>query len=100
MKVDPSKLQSIGRSTVAGVGHSSLDGVRPADGLDASRATGPADQLELSGRAEEIRAARAALADTPEVRAQRVAELRARVEAGTYRVDPEKVAERILNPRA
>lgn len=99
MKVDPSKLHTIGRSTVAGVGHSGLEAIRPADGPEAPGAT-RAGQLELSARAEEIRAARAALADTPEVRAQRVAELRAQVEAGTYRVDAAKVAERILNPRA
>lgn len=100
MKVDPSSLHRIGRSKVAGVRHGGLDAVRPPDGLDPSRAIEAADQLELSRRAEEIRAARAALADTPEVRAQRVAELKAKVESGTYRVDAEKVAERILNPRA
>lgn len=100
MKVDPSSLHRVGRSTVTGVGHTGLDGVRPAEGLESSRALEVGDQLELSRRAEEIRAARAALADTPEVRAQRVAQLKAQVAAGTYRVDPEKVAERILNPRA
>jgi negative regulator of flagellin synthesis FlgM len=60
---------------------------------------GGADQLALSSRAEEMKAARAALAEAPEVRAQRVAELKAQVQNGTYQVDPDKVAERILNPR-
>ena len=65
----------------------------------APQATGRADQLSLSRHAEEIRAARAALAETPEVRADRVAQLKAQVQSGTYQVDPDKVAERILNPR-
>ncbi len=99
MKIDPSRLHSIGRSSVGGVGRTGLDGIQPVDGLNASRGAEGVDQLALSRRADEIRAARAALAEAPEVRAERVAELKAQVEAGTYRVDPDKVAERMLNPR-
>lgn len=76
-----------------------LEAARPVRESGASQGMGGADQLELSNRAEEMKAARAALAETPEVRAQRVAELKAQVQAGTYQVDPDKVAERILNPR-
>jgi len=53
----------------------------------------------LSQRAQEVQAAREALAEVPEIRQDRVAELKARIEAGTYQVDSHRVAERILNPR-
>ena len=99
MKIDPSKLHSIGRGNVGRVTGEGIEAARPPGEADASRATGGADQLALSSRAEEIRAARAALAETPEVRAERVAELKAQIEAGTYQIDADRVAERILNPR-
>ncbi len=82
-----------------GVGRPEIEGLRAVD-APASRPASELDRLALSHRAEEIRAARAALAETPAVRAERVARLKAQIEAGTYRVDPDKVAERILNPRS
>ena len=99
MRIDPSRLHSIGRSSVARVTGEGIEGAGPLRDAAAPRAPGGADQLALSRRAEEIRAARAALAETPEVRAGRVAELKAQIQSGSYRVDPDTVAERILNPR-
>ena len=100
MRIDPSKLHSIGRGSVDGIKPAGVDGASPVDGAGAPGAAGDVDRLALSHRAEEIRAARAALAEAPEVRAQRVAQLRAQIEAGTYRVDADTVAERILKPRS
>ncbi|MGI5820096.1 MAG: flagellar biosynthesis anti-sigma factor FlgM [Armatimonadota bacterium] len=100
MKIDPSKLHSIGRGNVGRVSSEGVEAARALTETGASGATGGADQLELSSRAEEIRAARAALAETPEVRAERVAELKAQIEAGTYQIDADRVAERILGRRA
>ena len=99
MKIDPSRLHSIGRGNVGRVSGGGIEAARPVRETAGSAATTGADQLALSSRAEEVKAARAALAEVPEVRAERVAELKAQVQAGTYRVDPDKVAERILNPR-
>jgi len=100
LKIDPSRLHSIGRGSVGGVRPAGVDGVSPVDGAGAAGAAGEVDRLALSHRAEEIRAARAALAEAPEVRAERVAQLKAQIEAGTYRVDADTVAERILKPRS
>lgn len=100
MKIDPSTLHRIGRGNVGRVSGEGVEAARSVHDTAASRAARGTDQLSLSSRAEEIKAARAALAETPEVRAERVAELKAQVQAGTYRVDPDKVAERILNPRS
>ncbi|MFW5868652.1 MAG: flagellar biosynthesis anti-sigma factor FlgM [Armatimonadota bacterium] len=99
MRIDPSTLHSIGRGNVGRVNGEGVEAAKPVRESAASQGAGGTDQLALSSRAEEIRMARAALAEAPEVRAERVAELKAQVEAGTYRVDPDTVAERILNPR-
>lgn len=99
MKIDPSRLHRIGRSSVGRVTGGGIEAAGPLRDAAAPRAAGGADRLALSQRAEEIRAARAALAETPEVRAGRVAELKAQIQSGSYRVDPDAVAERILNPR-
>ncbi len=98
MKIDPSQIHRIGRG---GVERVSTEGVESAgvSGAQATRASAGADQVALSQRAEEVRAARAALAATPEIRHDRVAELKAQIDSGEYKVDPFKVAERILNPR-
>jgi len=99
VRIDPGSLHHIGRSSAGRVTGSGVEGTTPLREAAAAPASAGADQLELSSRAEEIRTARAALAQTPEVRADKVAELKAQIEAGTYRVDADKVAERILNPR-
>lgn len=98
MKIDPSRLHSIARSSVERVNAPVVAGAAPG-AVDGARPTTGADQVALSQRAEEVRAARAALAATPEIRHARVAELKAQLEAGQYRVDPHKVAERMLNRR-
>ncbi len=98
MRIDPSKLHRIGRSSVERVTPERVEGPKPAEG-QAAAPVGGAGQVRLSQRAQEVQAARAALAEVPEVRQERIAELKARIEAGNYKVDPYKVAERILNPR-
>lgn len=98
MKIDPSQIHRIGRGSVERIAGQAVEGA----GLGAVEATRPAagtDQVALSQRAEEVKAARAALAATPEIRHERVAELKAQIESGEYKVDPHKVAERMLNPR-
>ncbi len=99
MRIDPSKLHNIGRSNVGRAGSKAVEGAGSVGEAAGAGATGGSDRLSLSHHAEEIRTARAALAETPDVRADRVAQLKAQVQSGTYEVDPDKVAERILNPR-
>jgi negative regulator of flagellin synthesis FlgM len=70
----------------------------PADGARAAAApTAPRrDALELSPVANDVRTARTALAAVPEVRAERVAALRQAIATGSYQVDPELLARRLL----
>ncbi len=58
--------------------------------------TPSAEQIDLSPRAKEIARAQQVIEATPDVRSQRVRELKAAVEAGTYRVSSEEVAESML----
>jgi negative regulator of flagellin synthesis FlgM len=59
--------------------------------------TGPAaDRVDISGRSKELADIQAAVNQLPDVRAEKVQEIKKSVEAGTYTVDPSKVAESIL----
>lgn len=57
----------------------------------------PADAVELSPEAQELASLKQRLAETPEIREQRVAELAAQVRNGTYQVSARDVAKRILD---
>ena len=68
--------------------------------IDAGRAEQPpgpaADTMELSDRAKRFGFALEAVRDTPEIRADLVNALKAKVEAGTYTESGEKIAEKII----
>src|SRR5687767_10878145 len=56
----------------------------------------PSAEVEISPAARDLMRASQIARSTPEVRAERVATLRAQVEAGTYRVNSQELARRIL----
>lgn len=94
MQIDPTRLGRVpapGLEKVAGAPAASrTDGAQPAD------TTGAADRLVLSPQAAEVRAAHEALAAMPETRAELVARLKAQVQAGTYQIDPDTIAEKMI----
>jgi negative regulator of flagellin synthesis FlgM len=55
------------------------------------------DNVELSQTARELRRSQAALAELPDVRQEKVAQLKHQIESGTYRIEPEKIAEKMLD---
>lgn len=67
--------------------------IAPSAQVDASQ---PADQVILSETAEALGAARQALAKVPDVRQEKIDELRRQVQAGTYRPPAEQIADKIL----
>lgn len=71
-----------------------------ADVAASAQAGQPAVRVELSGRARELHAAMTAANGAPDVRADKVAEVKAKVDAGTYSVDANVVARRMLDVRA
>jgi len=54
------------------------------------------DRVELSDRARALHVAREALSRLPEIRQDRVEALKQMVQAGTYQVSSEEIAERML----
>jgi len=66
----------------------------------AERAAQPAARVDFSARARELHAALDAAKAAPDVREDKVADARQRIESGTYRVDAEAIARRMLDRRA
>lgn len=61
------------------------------NGLEAS------DQVEISRIGKEYQVAKQAIAGTPDVRMDKVNEIKRRMESGTYNVTMEEVADKILS---
>ncbi len=55
------------------------------------------DRIDISSRAREIAELMSALSQMPDVRAEKVAEIKKAIEAGNYDINPAKIAESILN---
>ena len=55
------------------------------------------DSVDLSQTAREIQAARKLLEEVPEVRTEKVAQLKAQIENGTYVVDNDKLAQKMIS---
>ena len=75
---------------LAGLAHSR------AQVAQIAQAGTPSAEVEISPAARDLMRASQIARATPEVRAERVAALRAQVEAGTYRVSSQDIARRIL----
>ena len=54
------------------------------------------EKVTLSGRAKEVQQARQIIAGLPDVRKDKVADLKARIDDGSYQVDGEKIAEKMI----
>lgn len=72
---------------------------RGAAGADRSapvEAARAGDSLRLTGEAAGLQALQRELAAAPAVDASRVAEVRQALESGSYRIDPARIADRML----
>jgi negative regulator of flagellin synthesis FlgM len=65
-------------------------------GARTAQSSGP-DEAVLSQRAQDVLSASKALANVPEVRSDKVAELKQKVADGTYEVDSEAVARKVAS---
>jgi negative regulator of flagellin synthesis FlgM len=66
----------------------------------AGSSAGPAATVTLSSRSRELHGALAAAKAAPDVRADRVADVRRRLDSGTYVIDPTRIARGILDSMA
>ncbi|PUU87743.1 flagellar biosynthesis anti-sigma factor FlgM [Halanaerobium sp.] len=55
------------------------------------------DSTQISAKAKEIMTARAELKEIPQIREEKVAALKEKVQSGNYQVDSKKLAAKILN---
>ncbi len=55
------------------------------------------DGVELSNDLKRMRRAQAAASEAPDVRAERVAEIKARIQSGAYHVDTDALAQKLLD---
>ena len=74
---------------------------KPADAdqknkVAQTKSAAPADRVNISGRSKEVADIMAQVNQLPDVREAKVQDIKQQVEAGTYKVDPQKVAESIL----
>ena len=86
------------------------DQVRAARAIAAIRAASPSaipsaavrqsDSVEISDAARSLAGARSAVTHAPDVRAERVAELKAAIANGTYAVDSRQLARSLLRAGA
>ncbi len=99
MRIDPDKISRIQRKVVAPAETSAPSSVE-AGAVSAPGAAGQVDQVVLSQRAVEIQRAKEALARVPEVRQDKVAAIKKRIQEGNFQIDTATIAERILSGRS
>lgn len=66
------------------------------DEVKQNRPSLGSDQVSLSPESKELQAVRQAVAQAPEVREEKVAELREAIKSGTYKPTGAEIAERML----
>ena len=78
------------------------DSPRPQEGRAGSSSTAPVSPIEAVDKIELSAAARSAEAasNTPEVRADKVLEIRQAIESGEFRVNPSEIADRMISEAA
>lgn len=55
------------------------------------------DKLEISQKGKDYRVAKQVVTQTPDVREDKVSEIKKRIESGTYNLDMTEVAEKVVN---
>ena len=63
----------------------------------ANAAVAKGDQVELSAKARELQAARDAIQKMDDVDHEKVARVKAQIKAGTYKVDADKIAGKMID---
>jgi len=64
---------------------------------NAQQKAAPSDRVDISGKAREIAELMSVINQMPDVRAEKIAEIKKAIESGNYNINPSKIAESILN---
>jgi negative regulator of flagellin synthesis FlgM len=89
MKID-SSIKSVSTGAVNG------GGSRPARGAAGAPGSGGGDRVQLSPLSSQLQAIESSMADTAVVDSARVAEIRNAIAEGRFRVNPDAVADHLL----
>jgi negative regulator of flagellin synthesis FlgM len=75
------------------------NGQKPSDAQPSqgTRSADTADKVSLTNTAEKLKALEKQLSQEAPVNEQKIANVRAALENGDYEIDPEKIAEKMLN---
>lgn len=94
MKVNETALQQLLRAynpKVTGESNAAKGGAAPAD-----EAQSPSDAITISSEGQELQRAIKAAQQTDEVRSERVDQIRTQLRTGSYLLDPQAIANRML----
>lgn len=85
-------------SSVKSLGNNSLGGgtARAGKGTPSSPGSGGGDRVQLSALSSQLQAIESSVADTPVVDSARVAEIRQAIAEGRFKVNPDVVADNLL----
>lgn len=89
MKID-SSIKSVSTGAVSG------GGSRPGKGATSAPGSGGGDRVQLSPLSSQLQAIESSMADTPVVDSARVAEIRQAIAEGRFKVNPDAVADHLL----
>ena len=95
VRIDPNLTRIGTGSSTDRVGSQRLEG-RSAGVRDVPGQASGGDEAVLSPRAQDVRLAQRALAEVPEVRQDKVEALRQQIAEGTFEVDAELIADRLI----
>jgi len=96
MRIDPTRIQPGTTQAVGRMQQVDL-GAAGAYGNDGVAGSFKSDQVTFSQQAMDMQVARKALAETPAVRQEKVEALKAQVQSGTYTVDSQEVARKLIS---
>jgi len=89
MKID-SSIKSLGTGAVSG------GSARSSKGAASAPSSGGGERVQLSALSAQMQAIESSMADTPVVDSARVAEIRQAIAEGRFKVNPDAVADNLL----
>ncbi len=99
MRINQTGSQSVQSSETTAT-RKSKGPTKSSEENSVSGATTGGARADISSKARDMATAKAVATSAPDVREDRIAELRRRIDAGQYNVDPDAVAERMMKDHA
>lgn len=104
MRVNPGVSQSIQGSQTEGLKKTEqtakTDRARTSEGVSKNTESSSPARSEISEKAKNFAKAHAAASATPDVRDERIAELKKRIAGGEYKIDSDAIAEKMMSEHA